>query len=110
MSGQTECVELLLQAKADPHMKECVAYGRDPEEGKTALDFARQQGFEDVVELLESAEKSTPYGFYVPAGPTNNAKVYDGWEWGKKPEKNWYFARPGAARAQGIDPKKYGGS
>jgi len=109
VAGQTECIELLLQAKADPHVKECMPYGADPEEGSTALDFANKHGWDDCVELLEQAEKSYPYGFYVPQGPDNNAKCYGCWEWNKKPAKGWYLQRPGAATKQGLDPAKYGG-
>jgi [acyl-carrier-protein] S-malonyltransferase len=107
-AGQTECVELLIRAKADPHVKECVAYGTDPMDGKSALDLAKEYGWDDTAELLEGAEKAYPYGFYVPTGPSNNAKVYNCWEHGKKPAKDWFMGRPGAAKAQGLDPKKYG--
>merc|ERR1719512_603674 len=58
--------------------------------------------------ILEKAEKDYAYGWYIPGGATNNTKVYDCWEWGKKPEKNWYLKRPGAARREGLDPKRYG--
>jgi ankyrin repeat protein len=78
-AGQTECVELLIRAKADPHVKECVSYGEDPEEGKTAVDLAKEYGWDDTAELLETAGKSYPYGWYVPSGPRNNAKIYDVW-------------------------------
>jgi len=108
MTGQTECVELLLRAKADPHMKECVPYGKDPEDGKTALDYAKEWHWDDTVELLEKAEKDHPYGWYVPAGDTNNEKHYGGFEWGKKPPKGWFMGRPGACQRQGVDPAKYG--
>jgi len=107
--GQTECVELLLRAKADPHMKESMPYGEDPEDGKTAKDFADDLGFDDIVSILEDAEKAYPYGWYVPEGPTNNAKVYGMWEWGTKPEKGWHSGRPGVAQRNGFDPRKYGG-
>mmetsp|Transcript_21017 Transcript_21017/g.65608 ORF Transcript_21017/g.65608 Transcript_21017/m.65608 type:complete len:539 (-) Transcript_21017:129-1745(-) len=109
VSGQTECIELLLQAKADPHVKESVPLGKDPEEGSTALDLAKKHGWDDCIELLEQAEKNTPYGWYVPAGTGNNAKCYGCWEHGKKPAKGWYLMRPGAAKKQGLDPAKYGG-
>mmetsp|Transcript_50146 Transcript_50146/g.114004 ORF Transcript_50146/g.114004 Transcript_50146/m.114004 type:complete len:534 (+) Transcript_50146:56-1657(+) len=109
VAGQTECVELLLQAGADPHIKESVAYGSDPEDGKTALDIAKSMDWFDCIELLEQAEKKYPYGYYVPAGKNANAKVYGSFAWGKKPEKGWFFKRPGASRYSGIDPKKYGG-
>mmetsp|Transcript_115558 Transcript_115558/g.236295 ORF Transcript_115558/g.236295 Transcript_115558/m.236295 type:complete len:533 (+) Transcript_115558:54-1652(+) len=109
VAGQTECVELLLQAGADPHIKESVAYGSDPEDGKTALDIAKSMDWFDCIELLEQAEKKVPYGYYVPAGKNANAKVYGSFAWGKKPEKGWFFKRPGAHKYSGLDPKKYGG-
>eukprot|EP00416_Gambierdiscus_australes_P037413 CAMPEP_0171100470 /NCGR_PEP_ID=MMETSP0766_2-20121228/52977_1 /TAXON_ID=439317 /ORGANISM="Gambierdiscus australes, Strain CAWD 149" /LENGTH=539 /DNA_ID=CAMNT_0011560309 /DNA_START=61 /DNA_END=1680 /DNA_ORIENTATION=+ len=109
ISGQTECVELLLSARADPHIKECVPYGTDPEEGSSALDLARRCGWDDCIELLEQAEKDIPYGWYVPVGEKNNKKCYNCWEWGKPPPKGWYLNRPGAAKKQGLDPSKYGG-
>lgn len=109
IAGQTECIELLLQAGADPHVKECVPYGKDPEEGCSALDFAKKHGWDDCVDLLEAAEKKVPYGWYVPVGENNNAKCYGCWEFGKKPEKGWFLKRPGAATKQGLDAAKYGG-
>merc|ERR1712190_267231 len=63
----------------------------------------------DCIELLEQAEKKYPYGYYVPAGKNANAKVYTTFAWGKKPEKGWFFKRPGAHKYSGLDPKKYGG-
>eukprot|EP00490_Sorites_sp_Unknown_P000679 CAMPEP_0114653264 /NCGR_PEP_ID=MMETSP0191-20121206/9635_1 /TAXON_ID=126664 /ORGANISM="Sorites sp." /LENGTH=546 /DNA_ID=CAMNT_0001868235 /DNA_START=47 /DNA_END=1688 /DNA_ORIENTATION=+ len=108
MAGQTECVELLLKAKADPHVKESMNYGNDPEDGRTALEFAKAAGYDDIVEILEHAEKEMPYGWYVPSGQGNNAKVYNCWEWGKKPAKGYFSSRPGAAEANGFDPMKYG--
>lgn len=108
MAGQTECVELLLKAKADPHVKESMHYGNDPEDGKIALEYARDAGYDDICELLEQAEKDHPYGWYVPSGPGNNAKVYNCWEFGKKPPKGFFSSRPGAAEANGFDPMKYG--
>jgi len=107
-SGHADCIELLLKAKADPHIRERMPFGQDPEDGRTALDVAKEQGWDDCAEVLESGEKATPYGWYVPVGLTNNAKVYNTFEWGKKPPKGWYMSRPGAARKQGLDPKKYG--
>jgi len=109
VSGQTECIELLLKAKADPHVKESMPYGQDPEDGSTALDLAKKSGWDDCVELLEQGEKSYPYGYYQAFGKGNNSKCYDCWEFGKKPTKGWYMMRPGAAQQQGLDPKKYGG-
>lgn len=107
--GQTECVELLLKAKADPHMKERMPYGDDPEDGKTARDYAEENGFDDIVGILKKAESSQPYGWYVPEGPTNGQKIYGGWEHGKAPQKGWYSSRPGVAQRNGFDPTKYGG-
>jgi len=109
VAGQTECLELLLRAKADPHIRESMPYGRDPEEGVTALDLAKKCGWDDCVELLEQGEKSYPYGYYQPFGTGNNSKCYGCWEHGTKPSKGWYMMRPGAAQLQGLDPKKYGG-
>mmetsp|Transcript_90258 Transcript_90258/g.142603 ORF Transcript_90258/g.142603 Transcript_90258/m.142603 type:complete len:539 (+) Transcript_90258:60-1676(+) len=109
-AGQFECIELLLKAKADPHMKERMAYGNDPEDGKTACEIADELGFGDIVDILKLAEKETPYGWYVPEGPTNNEKMYKGWEWGKnKPQKGWHSSRPGVAQRNGFDASKYGG-
>jgi [acyl-carrier-protein] S-malonyltransferase len=108
-AGQSECIELLLQAKADPHMKERMAYGHDPEDGKTACEIADELGFGDIVDILQLAEKETPYGWYVPEGPTNNEKMYNGWEWGKNtPGKGWHSSRPGVAQRNGFDASKYG--
>eukprot|EP00411_Alexandrium_monilatum_P022757 CAMPEP_0175201128 /NCGR_PEP_ID=MMETSP0093-20121207/9884_1 /TAXON_ID=311494 /ORGANISM="Alexandrium monilatum, Strain CCMP3105" /LENGTH=538 /DNA_ID=CAMNT_0016494145 /DNA_START=55 /DNA_END=1671 /DNA_ORIENTATION=- len=109
VSGQTECIELLLKAKADPHMKESMPYGQDPEDGCTALDLAKKCGWDDCVELLEKGEKDYPYGYYQAFGKGNNSKSYGCWEFGKKPARGWYMTRPGAAAQQGLDPKKYGG-
>lgn len=108
LKGNTECVELLLRAKADPHMKQQMNYGHDPEDGKTALDLAKEQGWDDVVEILEDAEKNTPYGFYIPEGKRNNEKCYNCWEWNGKPLRGWHSGRPGVAERQGFDPSRYG--
>lgn len=108
MTGQVECVELLLKAKADPHVRERMAHGQDPEDGRTALDLAKEAGQDEVAGILAKAEKQQPYGFYMPAGKTNNAKVYVGFQWGSKPAKGWYSSRPGAAELAGFDPMKYG--
>eukprot|EP00933_Yihiella_yeosuensis_P008390 TRINITY_DN113801_c0_g1_i1.p1 TRINITY_DN113801_c0_g1~~TRINITY_DN113801_c0_g1_i1.p1 ORF type:complete len:555 (-),score=159.18 TRINITY_DN113801_c0_g1_i1:31-1695(-) len=108
MAGQTESVELLLKAKADPHVKENMHFGNDPEDGRTALAMAKAAGYDDVCELLEQAEKEYPYGSYVASGKDNNAKLYNCWEWSKKPAKGFYSSRPGAAEANGFDPMKYG--
>lgn len=108
MTGQVECVELLLKAKADPHIKETMTYGQDPEDGRTALDFAKEAGQDDVVEILQQAEKDYPFGWYVPFGKTNNAKAYVHWTLASKPLKGFFSSRPGAAELAGFDPMKYG--
>jgi len=108
-AGQTECVELLLRAGADPHMKERMAYGDDPEDGKVAREIADELGFDDIVDILKAAEKTSPFGWYVPEGPTNNEKMYGCWEWKSKPDKGWHSNRPGVAQRNGFDPVKYGG-
>jgi len=108
-AGQTECLELLLRAKADPHMKERMAYGDDPEDGRTACELADELGFDDIKEMLKQAEKEQPYGWYVPEGPTNNEKMYGGWQFGAKPTRGWHSGRPGVAQRNGFDPMKYGG-
>ena len=89
-------------------MRENMPYGKDPEDGKTALELATNFGWNDTAEVLAKAEKEVPYGCYAPAGKDANAKVYNGFEWGQKPELGWYFRRPGAAKAQGLDPAKFG--
>jgi len=108
MAGQTECVELLLKAKADPHVRETMKYGQDPEDGRTAVDFAKGAGFDDITKLLEQAQKKESFGWYLPAGKTNNAKAYGCWQFDKKPEKGFYSKRLGAAELAGFDPMKYG--
>merc|ERR1719436_612112 len=83
-------------------------YGQDPEDGRTALDFAKGAGYDDIAEILEQAEKDYKYGYYLPAGKTNNAKVYKCWQWPSKPAKGFFSSRPGAAELAGFDPMKYG--
>jgi len=87
MAGQTECLDLLIRAGADPHVKACVAYGKDPEDGKTPLEYAKDYGWDDCVEVLQQAEKENKYGYYAPGGKANNTKFYGGFEFGTKPPK-----------------------
>jgi [acyl-carrier-protein] S-malonyltransferase len=108
LTGQLECVELLLKAKADPHIKERMPHGKDPADGRTAQEIASVRGWDDVAEILKAAEKEEPYGWYVPEGSSNNQKVYGNFVWDQKPEKGWYSSRPGVAERNGYDPNKYG--
>lgn len=76
INGQTECVEALLKAGADPHMKTRMPYGQNPENGKTACQAAEEWGWDDIVSVLKKAEGNKPQGNYLLGGPFNNAKIY----------------------------------
>lgn len=76
VNGMTECVQMLLTAKADPHVKMHVPVGKDPEDGETALMIAEKWGWDDIVEMLKKAEAETPKGVYFRYGRLNNAKLY----------------------------------
>merc|ERR1719387_593371 len=106
VGGQTESVELLLDAGCDPHLKTNVPYGTDPEDGETALDKAKKWNHDDIVSILEKAERETPYGYYMPEGIENNAKVYGCKPHGTKPPKGWYSNRPGVAERNGFAKPK----
>jgi [acyl-carrier-protein] S-malonyltransferase len=106
IGGQTECIELLLEAGADPHLKTVVPYGKNPEDGETALDKAKKWNHDDIVAILEKAESDTPYGYYLPEGIANNTKVYGCKPHGTKPPKGWYSSRPGVAEREGFAPPK----
>merc|ERR1719401_1476640 len=67
-NGQLEAVKLMLDAKADPHMKAKVSNGKDPKEGETAKDIATKMGYDDVVGILQKAEKDIPPGRYKRYG------------------------------------------
>eukprot|EP00971_Amphidinium_carterae_P156006 3092858-Amphidinium_carterae.1 len=77
INGQTEVVQRLLTARADPHVKSRVPKGVDPADGKTPLELADEWGWEDIVGLLEEAKKSAPKGQYLGCGRMNNAKLYE---------------------------------
>lgn len=102
IAGQTECVELLLEAKADPHMKTTVEWGVDPEDGETAKEKAKKWGWDDIVAILDKAERNTEYGYYLPEGPGNNMKIYGVKPHGKKPPKGWHSSKPGVAERGGY--------
>jgi [acyl-carrier-protein] S-malonyltransferase len=75
-NGQIEAVELLLKAGADPHVKRCMPLGQEPEDGETARDIAEKWGYDDIVEILKSAESKYPKGLYMRYGVNNNAKLW----------------------------------
>jgi len=75
-NGQTEAVEMLLKARADPHVRRCMPRGQDPEDGETAREIAEKFGWTDVVEILKAAESKYPKGIYMRYGLYNNAKLY----------------------------------
>lgn len=76
VNGQLECVEALIKAGADPHMKTRMPYGSNPEDGKTACQLAEEWGWDDIVTTLQKAEREKPKGDYLMGGPFNNAKIY----------------------------------
>eukprot|EP00413_Alexandrium_margalefii_P038201 CAMPEP_0204596910 /NCGR_PEP_ID=MMETSP0661-20131031/53510_1 /ASSEMBLY_ACC=CAM_ASM_000606 /TAXON_ID=109239 /ORGANISM="Alexandrium margalefi, Strain AMGDE01CS-322" /LENGTH=480 /DNA_ID=CAMNT_0051607575 /DNA_START=39 /DNA_END=1481 /DNA_ORIENTATION=+ len=76
VNGQTECVEALLKAKADPHMKTRMPKGKSPADGKTAMQLADDWGWDDIAAVLKAAEEKEPKGDYIMGGPLNNAKIY----------------------------------
>mmetsp|Transcript_36658 Transcript_36658/g.85293 ORF Transcript_36658/g.85293 Transcript_36658/m.85293 type:complete len:481 (-) Transcript_36658:85-1527(-) len=75
-NGQTECVEALLNAKADPHMKIRMPKGKSPADGRTAMQVAGDWGWDDIASILRDAEAKEPKGDYILSGPLNNAKIY----------------------------------
>jgi len=75
-NGQLEAVEMLLKAKADPHMRRRVKHGEDARDGMTAKDMALQAGWDEVAEVLEQAEKVTPAHRYKRYGRDNNTRLH----------------------------------
>jgi len=73
-SGQIEAVELMIKAKADPHMKCRVPFGQESSEGETAKDIALKHGWDDIVEILDKALKDIKPAKYVRYGKENNAR------------------------------------
>lgn len=76
MAGQEQAVKVLLEAKADPHVRCVVPDGTDPKTGETAKAKAEKFKHDKIVKLLTQAEKETPLGFYVQDGIGNNRKLY----------------------------------
>lgn len=58
IAGQTNCVELLLGAKANPLIKQDVPCDKDPETGETARDKATKFGHTGLADILLQAEKN----------------------------------------------------
>jgi len=76
MAGHEDCVKLLLEAKADPHVRCVMPDGKDPKAGHTARDKAARFKYTKVVALLEQAEKASAPGRYQEDGIANNRKLY----------------------------------
>mmetsp|Transcript_3347 Transcript_3347/g.7911 ORF Transcript_3347/g.7911 Transcript_3347/m.7911 type:complete len:495 (+) Transcript_3347:76-1560(+) len=76
LAGQKDCVKLLLDAGADPHVKTRVPEGKEPKSGETARQKAEKLGHKNVVDMLKKAEDSVKPGWYQPDGIGNNRKLY----------------------------------
>mmetsp|Transcript_129116 Transcript_129116/g.288575 ORF Transcript_129116/g.288575 Transcript_129116/m.288575 type:complete len:476 (-) Transcript_129116:185-1612(-) len=74
-NGQIEAVEMLLKAKADPHMKCRVAYGKDPTDGETAVSIAKKMGWDDCVKILEKGLSDINPHHYMRYGKLNNSRL-----------------------------------
>jgi len=76
MAGQAECIKLLLEANADPHMRQWMPFGKDPQSGEKPRDKALKFKHDNVAEILRQAEEAMPPGRYQPDGIGNNRKLY----------------------------------
>lgn len=76
MAGQEACCKLLLEARADPHVRTVVPDGKDPQSGEKARDKALKFKHQNVADLLRKAEEATPPGQYQADGIGNNRKLY----------------------------------
>jgi len=76
MAGQEKCVELLLKANADPHVRTSVKEGTDASQGRLARDMASKFNHTKIVKILAEAEKKSPPGWYQADGIGNNRKLY----------------------------------
>eukprot|EP00444_Apocalathium_aciculiferum_P048876 CAMPEP_0183510458 /NCGR_PEP_ID=MMETSP0371-20130417/10333_1 /TAXON_ID=268820 /ORGANISM="Peridinium aciculiferum, Strain PAER-2" /LENGTH=507 /DNA_ID=CAMNT_0025707283 /DNA_START=65 /DNA_END=1588 /DNA_ORIENTATION=- len=76
MAGNADCVKLLLEAKADPHLRTVVSDGKDPQTGEKPQDKAKKFEHNNIADILRKAEESTPPGRYQPDGISNNKKLY----------------------------------
>merc|ERR1719517_28367 len=66
---------MLLKAKADPHMKCRVAYGKDSSQGATALSIAEKMGWSDCVSALQKALGEIAPHYYMRYGKLNNTRL-----------------------------------
>jgi len=76
MAGHADCVKLLLEANADPHVRQCTPMGKDPQSGEKARDKALKFKHNNVADMLRKAEEASPAGRYQPDGIGNNRKLY----------------------------------
>jgi len=74
-AGQVEAVELMIKAGADPHMKCRVPLGKDPGDGENAREIAAKCGWDDIVAILQKAEKDVPPHKYKRYGKENNSRL-----------------------------------
>jgi hypothetical protein len=102
LAGREDCVKLMLEAGADPHVKTRVSAGQDPKTGQTARDKATKFKHTAVAKLLEQAEKDTPPGWYAPEGIGNNRKLYSA----PDPNKVWEPAAAKSEAAKAPEPAK----
>lgn len=76
MAGHTDIVKLLLEAKADPHLRTVVPEGKDPQTGGKPRDKAKKFHHDNVADILRQAEESTAPGRYQLDGISNNRRLY----------------------------------
>jgi len=77
IGGHLDCVKLLLEAKADPHVRAVTTAGQDPLAGETARQKALKMKHGDIAEFLKQAEKENAPGWYKADGIGNNRKLYE---------------------------------
>jgi len=77
IGGHLDCVKLLLEAKADPHVRATTKDGQDPLAGETARQKALKMKHDNIVQLLKQAEEDTAPGWYKADGIGNNRKLYE---------------------------------
>lgn len=77
IGGHLDCVKLLLEAKADPHVRAVTKDGQDPLTGETAQQKALKMKHTDIAKILKQAEKDTEKGWYKADGIGNNRKLYE---------------------------------